>query len=114
MKLLFDQNISFRIIKKIENDFPEAKQVRELGLENKSDLEIWNFAKSKDSTIVTFDTDFFDLTVLKGHPPKIIWIRSGNTSTSFLAELLIRKKNIIQSFLLSEEWKEIGCLEMDE
>jgi predicted nuclease of predicted toxin-antitoxin system len=112
MRLLFDQNISFRILKMIENDFPEAKQVRELGLDNKSDLGIWNFAKANHLTIVTFDADFFDLTVLKGHPPKIIWIRSGNTSTAFLAELIIRNKDTIQRFIDADEWKEVGCLEL--
>jgi predicted nuclease of predicted toxin-antitoxin system len=44
MKILFDQNISFRIINKIKHLYPEAKQVRELGLENSTDLGIWNFA----------------------------------------------------------------------
>lgn len=79
MKLLFDQNISFRILKKIEKDFPEARQVRSIQLENKTDFEIWNYCKENNFSIVTFDADFFDISLLKGHPPKIIWIRSGNT-----------------------------------
>ena len=37
MKLLFDQNISFRILSKLIINFPEAKQVRELGIENYTD-----------------------------------------------------------------------------
>ena len=45
MSLLFDQNISFRIVKKIEDTFPNSKQIKELGLENYSDNEIWKFAK---------------------------------------------------------------------
>lgn len=113
MKLLFDQNISFRIIKKIERDFSEAKQVRILGLENKSDSEIWSFCKENDYSIITFDADFFDISVLKGHPPKIVWIRSGNTSTNFLAELLIRNREVIKHFIESDEWKEVGCLEIE-
>ncbi len=40
MKLLFDQNISFKIIKLLNDDFSESGQVRELGLENSSDLNI--------------------------------------------------------------------------
>ena len=47
MKLLFDQNISFRIVSKLKDTFPEAQQVRELGLENSTDLEIWEYAKRK-------------------------------------------------------------------
>ena len=52
MKILFDQNISFRIIVKIKHLYPEAKQIRELGLENSSDIEIWNFANRNQYTII--------------------------------------------------------------
>ncbi len=72
MKLLFDQNISFRIISKISHTFPKAKQVRQLEIENYSDIEIWKFAKENEYTIVTFDADFYDLSNFKGFPPKII------------------------------------------
>ena len=113
MKLLFDQNISFRLIKKIEKNFPEAKQVRAIGLEGKSDKDIWTFCKDNNYAIVTFDADFFDMGVLKGHPPKIIWIRSGNTSTHVLAELINKNKDTIQAFLTSSDWNEIGCLELE-
>ena len=58
MKLLFDQNISFRIIKQLERVFPGSKQVKELGLENTSDIEIWEYAKINNFVIVTFDADF--------------------------------------------------------
>jgi predicted nuclease of predicted toxin-antitoxin system len=81
MKLLFDQNISFRVISEINGLFPLAKQVRELGLENYSDRSIWEFAKKENYTIVTFDSDFFDLNLILGSPPKIIWLRIGNAST---------------------------------
>ena len=112
MKLLFDQNISFRILSKISKFFPEAKQVRELGIENFSDLEIWKFAKENNYTIVTFDADFYDLANLKGHPPKIIWLRFGNTKTDFLAEVLNSRNSIIKDFILSKEYAEIACLEL--
>lgn len=112
MKLLFDQNISFRILSKTSIFFPEAKQVRELGIENFSDVEIWKFAKENNYTIVTFDADFYDLANLKGHPPKIIWLRFGNTKTDFLAEVLNSRNSIIKDFILSKEYAEIACLEV--
>ena len=112
MRLLFDQNISFRIISKIETDFPEVKQVRQLGIENYSDIEIWKYAKENKFTIVTFDADFYDLSNLKGHPPKIIWLRFGNTKTDFLAAILHKKKSIIKDFLNSDAYQEIACLEI--
>jgi predicted nuclease of predicted toxin-antitoxin system len=112
VKLLFDQNISFRIITKIEASFPEAKQVRQLGIENYSDVEIWKFAKDNGFTIVTFDADFFDLANFKGHPPKIIWLRFGNTKTDFLADTINTRYSIIKDFIDSNEYSEIACLEI--
>lgn len=88
MKLLFDQNISFRILSKISSVFPEASQVRLLKLENETDINIWQYAREKDFAIVTFDMDFYNLALLKGSPPKIIWLRIGNTTTDKIAELL--------------------------
>ena len=112
MSLLFDQNISFRIISKIETNSPEAKQVRQLGIENYSDIEIWKYAKENKFTNVTFDADFFDLANLKGHPPKIIWLRFGNTRTDFLADLLNSKNLLIKDFINSNEYSQIACLEV--
>ena len=112
MKLLFDQNISYRIISKIETDFPEAKQVRQLGIEDNTDIDIWKFAKDNGYTIVTFDADFFDLSNLKGHPPKVIWLRFGNTKNDFLAEIISTRKSIINEFINSEAYSEIACLEI--
>lgn len=113
MNLLLDQNISFRIVRKIRDKFPNAVQVREAGLEGCSDTEIWDFCKKNKYAIVTFDSDFFDFTVLRGHPPKVIWIRTGNRSTEALSELLISKHNLIEKFLNNEDWEDIGCIEIE-
>jgi predicted nuclease of predicted toxin-antitoxin system len=112
VSLLFDQNISFRIISKIASSFPTAKQVRQLGIENFSDIEIWQYAKQNKFTVVTFDADFFDLSNFKGHPPKIVWLRFGNTKTDFLADIINSKSSIIKDFIDSSAYSEISCLEI--
>ena len=114
MKLLFDQNISFRLIKRVSNTFTEAKQLRELGLENKTDRQIWEFAKENGFAIVTFDADFFDLSNLFGSPPKIIWLRTGNLKTNELSELILHRFEIIKEFLINPNYDELTCLEIDE
>jgi len=111
--LLFDQNISFRIVKKIQDTFPNSKQIKELGLENYSDNEIWKFAKNKNFTIVTFDSDFFEISNLKGHPPKIIWLRTGNTTTENIVEILKLKEDLIKDFIENPSYSEINCLEIN-
>ncbi len=102
MALLFDQNISFRLIKEIVPHFPESKQLREAGLEGKQDREIWKWAKLKGYCIVTFDSDFVDLSLLFGFPPKVIWLRLGNSSTGRIAKVMISKKGEIEDFLKNE------------
>jgi len=112
MKILFDQNISFRLIKKISQLYPNAKQVRQLGLENQFDIKIWKFAKSNNYTVVTFDVDFIDLINLKGHPPKIIWLKTGNITTDSLAKLFDANFELIRDFIRNEDAKEIAFLEI--
>ena len=112
MKLLFDQNISFRIISKIKLNFPDSKQVRQLGIENYSDIEIWKYAKENEFTIVTFDGDFYDLSNFKGFPPKIIWLRLGNTKTDFIANIINSRNLIINDFINASEYSEMACLEI--
>lgn len=109
MKLLLDQNVSYRLVKKIGFQFPGTQQTKEAGLNNKSDKQVWEFAKNGGFTIVTFDSDFYDLSLTQGHPPKIIWIKSGNLTTSNLEKLLLDKAVQIQIFVDDEE---LSCLEI--
>lgn len=113
MMLLFDQNISHRLVSNLNSNLGKCSQVRSLGLENATDMMIWEYAKKNNYTIVTFDTDFYDISTLKGHPPKIIWMRTGNTSTKNLESILLKHKAIIESFINSDDYKEVSCLEIE-
>jgi predicted nuclease of predicted toxin-antitoxin system len=109
MKLLFDQNISYRIVKLIEGEFPGAAHVISMGLGNSSDQQIWEYALKNKFTIVTFDADFYNLSLVWGHPPKIIWIRTMNQSTRNIELLLKRFYTSIHEFLNDTEF---ACLEI--
>jgi predicted nuclease of predicted toxin-antitoxin system len=114
MKLLLDQNISFRIAKKVQDIFPGSGQVRELGLENSKDSEVWKFAKENGYVIVTFDSDFYDLGLVKGSSPKVIWLRLGNTNTHNLENVLRKNSDLIKTFLTDPTYNDIGCLEIND
>ncbi len=109
MKLLFDQNISHRILDKLPELFKESSSVKKEGLINETDKIIWEFAKREGFVIVTRDSDFTDLNALYGFPLKIVWIRSGNLRTDDIADLLIRNIDAIQDFLKDEN---LGCFEI--
>jgi predicted nuclease of predicted toxin-antitoxin system len=113
MKLLLDQNISFRIVNKIQDIYPGSKQINELGLENSKDFTIWSFAKDNGYCIVTFDGDFYDLGLIKGSSPKVIWLRIGNTSTQNIEKVLRDNLELIKTFLTDPNYTEIGCLEIN-
>ena len=114
MKLRFDQNISYRVAIRLSSDFPDCAQVRQLGLEDKSDREIWEFAKKNEYSIVTFDADFRDFTTLYGHPPKVIWLRIGNTSTENLIALLHNISVELKTFISDKNHAAYGCLEIHQ
>ena len=88
MKLLFDHNLPPGLVGRLRDLFPHSEHVFVLGLDRASDLEIREYARREALVIVTKDADFSDLCVLKGFPPKIIWIRRGNCSTKELEQLL--------------------------
>ncbi len=63
------------------------------------DNEIWRFAASKGFMIVTNDEDFLNLVNMKGFPPKVVLLKTGNQSTNFIEELIIKHKaDLIQYF----------------
>ena len=107
--LLFDQNISFRIKKFLELTFPDSKHISDFGLINKTDKEIWDFAKLKNHIIVTFDADFYDFSIIWNHPPKIIWIRTQNQTTQNVYELFEKYQVAIKDFIADPA---MACLEI--
>jgi predicted nuclease of predicted toxin-antitoxin system len=110
MKLLFDQNISFRVLRLLPDSFTDCHHVRSVGLNDCDDARIWQYAKQNGFTVVTFDADFFDISILRGFPPKIIWLRTGNLTTSEIAELIILNYADIVSFIDNPEQ---SCLEIN-
>jgi predicted nuclease of predicted toxin-antitoxin system len=97
LKLLFDENLSFRLALRLASAFPESKHVRELGLSRSSDDDVWNFAATHGFCIVSKDEDFQQRSFLRGHPPKVVWVRMGNCSTREIERLLLdHAKDLIE------------------
>jgi predicted nuclease of predicted toxin-antitoxin system len=88
MKLLFDENLSDRIVRKIIDLYPDSAHVKGLALNNTDDAIIWEYAKRNDFTIVSKDSDFYQRSLLYGHPPKLIYLRIGNSPTAKIVQIL--------------------------
>ncbi|MFN0175836.1 MAG: DUF5615 family PIN-like protein [Saprospiraceae bacterium] len=89
MRLLLDNNISYRLVKKLKDVVPECLHVSKTGLLRPADdPDIWAWAKRYDHVIVTFDEDFEVLETLYGFPPKVILLRFGNAPTKLIEKVL--------------------------
>ena len=88
MKLLFDHNLSHKLCPRLADLFPDSTQTRLLAFSTASDDTIWQHAKTHGFLVVTLDKDFADLALLRGAPPKIIWLRCGNSTVAEVERLL--------------------------
>jgi predicted nuclease of predicted toxin-antitoxin system len=111
MILLLDANLSWRMLAVLQKHFTgcyHVDRIDELKMPAR-DSEIWNYAKNNNFIIVTNDEDFIDIINVKGFPPKIVLLRTGNQSRLFLSNLLIQRKTEIE---LLESSTETGLLEI--
>jgi predicted nuclease of predicted toxin-antitoxin system len=103
LKLLFDQNLSYKLVRSFSDEFPGSAHVRDLGLASAVDIDVWEYAKQFGFTIVSKDTDFSQRGFLFGPPPKVIWIRLGNCSTKTIQEVLFSYAAEIRQFGLDPD-----------
>ena len=87
MKLLFDQNLSFKLPPRLNSAFPDSKHVKDFGLTGNDDEAIWQLALEQGFVIVSKDSDFLHRSLLRGHPTKVIQVRIENGSTKHIHQL---------------------------
>jgi predicted nuclease of predicted toxin-antitoxin system len=103
VKLLFDQNLSRRLVTHLAAEFPDSAHVGGLGLDTATDREIWDYAAEHAYLIASKDSDFRQLAFLLGPPPKALWLRVGNASTTTIADLLRSSAATITRFAESPD-----------
>ncbi len=97
--LLFDQNLSRKLPARLSDVFPRSFHVGTAGLDRASDDVIWEYAKKNDLCIVTQDSDFAERSRLFGAPPKVVWLRCGN-STPREVEAILRHNTVLINELI--------------
>ena len=102
MKLLLDQNLSFRILPKIGDLYPQSSHVKNHALDRVDDEVIWHFARDNQFVIVSKDSDFYQRSLLRGSPPKFIYLRVGNCATQDIVVLLRTERSTLEEFARSQ------------
>ena len=109
MKILLDANISWKLVNILTPVFGECNHVDYIGFTMPAkDAQIWNFARENEYIIITKDNDFLNLLEIKGFPPKVVILKTGNNSSKSLANLLINAK----SKIVDLEKNDYGLLEI--
>jgi predicted nuclease of predicted toxin-antitoxin system len=107
MKLLFDQNLSPRLARRLADLYPDSAHVSEFGLDQAQDVEVWDHARQEDFLIVSKDSDFNELSLLRGFPPKVVWIRRGNCTTQGIEAILRQNYDLVEAL---EQGAHVGIL----
>jgi predicted nuclease of predicted toxin-antitoxin system len=106
LKLLVDDNISWRLVKALDEFFPGSKHIRTIPelVPPAKDQEIWDYALRNHFIILTNDDDFYKLAITRKNAPKVIVLRKGNSSTANLLKLLIQKIPEVERFAENMEY----------
>jgi predicted nuclease of predicted toxin-antitoxin system len=106
LKLLVDDNLSWRLAKALEEFFPGSKHIRSIPelVSPAKDQEIWDYALRNRFIILTNDDDFYKLAIVKKNAPKVIIFRKGNSNTANLLKLLVQKIPELERFVQNEEY----------
>lgn len=98
MKLLFDQNLSPALPRRLIETFPNSIHVMSLGLLGRPDDDIASFARREGYVVCTKDEDFKrDDWLVGGDGPSVILLRIGNSSTNHVVVTLIRNAAAIEA-----------------
>lgn len=103
MKLLFDENLSPKLVGLLQAEYPGSTQVRDVELVGQPDSRIWDHARNNGFVIVPKDDDFRQRSFLQGAPPKVVWLQVGNAGTQPIAVLLRNEMARLRSFAEEDE-----------
>jgi predicted nuclease of predicted toxin-antitoxin system len=88
LKLLFDENLSFRLVAELRAEYPGSQHISKVMQSGATDEAIWKYARDNDFAITSKDDDFRSMSLVRGAPPKVVVLRIGNSSTDSIASLL--------------------------
>jgi predicted nuclease of predicted toxin-antitoxin system len=103
-RLLLDENLSERLLPAIAELFPGSEHVRALGRQGAADSAVWQIALDGGFVLGTRDEDFVGMSVLRGAPPKVVWLNIGNARNAAIVKLLQTRANDIVQFIEHDDY----------
>lgn len=104
MKIWVDAQLSPLIAQWFSSTYNvEAVAVRDLGLREARDRDIFLSARETKAIILTKDSDMVDLVTQLGSPPQVLWLTCGNTSNAKLKTILTRAWPAAENLLKAGE-----------
>ena len=103
MRLLLDQNLSWRLVRLLESNFPDVVHVSTVGLSQATDLQIWAYASTHEYIIIPKDSDFQNFAQITEAFPKFIWLQMPRVSTTVIAKNLLDQYEQILEFCQSTD-----------
>jgi predicted nuclease of predicted toxin-antitoxin system len=98
-RLLFDQNLSPRLVNQVADRFQGSLHVLDVGLSVAPNAEVLEFAHGQDLVVVTKDKDFADLVTSRGNGPRILWVMLGNVTTDEISKAILDDADSIHRLL---------------
>ncbi len=103
IRLLFDENLSASLVRRLASAYPGSLHVRDLGHGGATDAKVWSLAKEHGAVLVSRDEDFRAMAVLFGPPPKVVWLNIGNVGTEQVARLLEASAGALERLVANGE-----------
>ena len=89
MTVWLDAQLPPRLAEWIKTEFSiEAHALRELGLRDATDTQVFDAARDANVILMSKDSDFIEMVLRRGPPPRLIWLTCGNVSNAALQALL--------------------------
>jgi predicted nuclease of predicted toxin-antitoxin system len=104
VRLLLDENLSERLLQPLADLFPGSTHVCNLSATGASDIAVWELARDGGFVLATRDEDFVGMSVLRGAPPKVVWLNVGNARNAAIATLLRARVADIEQFVEHDEY----------
>ncbi len=98
MKAPFGQNLSPKLVNCLADLLPDSSHVQSVDLACANDDQVWDYARLNGFAIVTKDEDYNNLSVVRGNPPKVIWLQLGNCTTAQVEAVFRARFGDIEAF----------------